>query len=360
MGLNLKWDVTYKCNLFCKHCINASLLSNSVNELETNEIKSIVEKICSNVDIDYIHFLGGEPTTRKDLVEIFDFLEQKNIYFGFNTNCINFKLEKYEKVLKNKKLRNIIVSIEGPNAQINDSIRGKNVFDIIIRNLKSIIKFKKDNNLNQFIITVNTVVSKANYEYIIDMIDFCIEIGVDELVLLQLIKQGNAESSDACLTTDEEIDLVGRIAKYYQEVKDKLIITPKFVRPIAKEYCEKVLGLPFPVAGHTCGAGTNFAFLNNLGYMYPCDRYLYNKIGGKTNKNHSLKDNNFFDVWSNLDFNEAFEVTEGKEYEVNLEPCNRCKFFKNQCYPCYLTVDLKNKKEVKDCSKFFELIEGAV
>lgn len=358
MGLSLKWDITYKCNLFCKHCINASLLSNKVKELETEEVQAIIDKVSSSVKIDYIHFLGGEPTTRNDLGEIFNYLEKKDIDFGFNTNCINFNLNKYGEVLKNKNLRNIIVSLEGPNSKVNDVIRGKNVFNRIIKNLQEIIKFKKENNLKQFNITVNTVVSKANYDYIIDMVDFCIDLGVDELDLLQLIKQGNAESSNDCLTVEEEVVLVERIAKKYKEVMNKIKITPKFVRPIAKDYCEKVLKLPFPEVFHTCGAGTNFAFLNNLGYIYPCDRYLYNKIGGQTSEKNNINKKEFFDIWSNEEFEEAFATTESKEYETNMVPCNKCKYFKNKCYPCYLTMNLNNKREVKDCSRFFELIEN--
>ena len=71
-----------------------------------------------------------------------------------------------------------------------------------------------------------------------------------------------------------------------------------------------------------------------------------------------LNKKEFFDIWSNEEFEEAFAATESKEYETNMVPCNKCKYFKNKCYPCYLTMNLNNKREVKDCSRFFELIEN--
>ncbi len=357
MGLSIKWDITYKCNLFCKHCINGDLLDNKKDELNTKEIYSIIDNISNSVEIDYIHFLGGEPTVRKDLSNIFDYLSKKNINFGFNTNCINFNSEKHKDILLNKNLKYIVVSLEGPNETINDLIRGKNVFKIILGNLKDIIKFKKDNNLD-FKIRVNTVISKTNYNYILEMIDFCVDLGVDELDLLELIIQGNAKNLNISINDEEEIKLVEDIAKKNQQVKDKLKINPKFARPIVKDYVDKALGLEFPDIYHGCSAGMNFAFINNLGYLYPCDRYLSKKLNGKNIENYNLKNNNFFKVWGEIDFDVPFKSLENMEYENQYDPCNRCKYFKKSCFPCFLVFnDLDKKINISGCNKYFKLID---
>ena len=65
--------------------------NNDNNEISLNEIKQTVSKIISYTPIEYIHFLGGEPLTRKDIFEIFDFLESLKIKFGFNTNSLVFR-----------------------------------------------------------------------------------------------------------------------------------------------------------------------------------------------------------------------------------------------------------------------------
>ncbi|WP_172556223.1 radical SAM protein [Clostridium putrefaciens] len=358
MGLNIKWDITYKCNLFCKHCINGKLLNNNDNELETLEVFNIIDKISSSVKIDYIHFLGGEPTFRKDLSEICRYLSQKNIDFGFNTNCIDFNIEKNKEILLNKNFKNLVVSLEGPNAEINDLIRGKDVFNKIINNLKSIIDFKNANHLDYLKILVNTVVSKTNYNYIIEMIDFCLQLGVDELDLLQLIIQGNAENLNTSINPEEEVALVEKIALKYQLVKDKILIVPKFVRPMAQDYCDKVLGLPFPNVYHGCSAGMFFAFINNLGYIYPCDRYLSQKLKGVNDEKYNLNKNAFFDIWAEDDYNIPFETIEGNDYETKYKPCNKCIHFKKECFPCFLILkDLKQPYHINNCDKYFELIK---
>lgn len=53
MSINIKWDITYKCNLNCKHCVNGDLLGQIDYELDTSEILQIIEKL-SHLDIGFV------------------------------------------------------------------------------------------------------------------------------------------------------------------------------------------------------------------------------------------------------------------------------------------------------------------
>jgi len=117
MGISIKWDCTYKCNLNCKHCINRKFLGDIANELTAYEFEEIIKNIESTYKIDYIHILGGEPTTRKDFVDICKILEKYSIKFGFNTNSLLMNENLISKLLSNKYLDNIVFSIEGDNAE---------------------------------------------------------------------------------------------------------------------------------------------------------------------------------------------------------------------------------------------------
>ena len=44
MGLSIKWDITYRCNLKCDHCINGEYLSDSEDEISYEGIRNIVDK----------------------------------------------------------------------------------------------------------------------------------------------------------------------------------------------------------------------------------------------------------------------------------------------------------------------------
>lgn len=356
MGFSIKWDITYKCNLNCGHCINGHLLDNNGEELSTEDVKEIIDKLSKLEYVEYIHLLGGEPTFRKDFVEIADYFYQKNIRFGFNTNGLTLDSEKIEQVLNNKSLKSIIISLEGPNAALNDKLRGKNVFNVVIPKLRNLIKQKKDRGLDHFSVIVNTVVSKENYLNIMDMIDFCIELGVNELNLLEMIADGNAKGKQLLLTEAEEMYLVKELAKKYSSVKDKIVIKPKFARPIVKDYCKVCLDMDFPDIAHGCGAGSTFAFLNNKGILAPCDRYLKVIKEDKNAYTLDLKNNDFMDIWKQDIFSQPYELSVGSDFYAKYTPCNECEHLRKSCYPCVIYGLDKENLEVQPCVKYFKYI----
>jgi len=260
--MNIKWDITYKCNLNCKHCINGDYLGQIENELCFNEIQIILRKL-HEVKVNYIHLLGGEPTARADIGKIFEEFCINNINFGFNTNGLKLTDPTFRRsIVKNINLKNIVFSLEGPTAEINDSIRGKKVFEITTNNIREIVKLKREFKREDLVLTINTVVNKINYNYIIDMIYFAKNIGVDEMVLLQFIQEGNGKELDETLSVEQEISLVKDIAYCYKEVKNDLSIRPRFIYPLAQKYVKEMYELEFPSTYSMCGAGENFFYLN--------------------------------------------------------------------------------------------------
>lgn len=43
MGITIKWDCTYKCNLNCTHCINGDFLGKTDDEMNLTEIKKVLK-----------------------------------------------------------------------------------------------------------------------------------------------------------------------------------------------------------------------------------------------------------------------------------------------------------------------------
>lgn len=61
--ITIKWDITYKCNLMCNHCLNGNYLNNKETEIVYMDMVRIIDEINNNIPVKYIHFLGGEPLT---------------------------------------------------------------------------------------------------------------------------------------------------------------------------------------------------------------------------------------------------------------------------------------------------------
>lgn len=76
--------VTRKCNLNCKYCF---VKDSKRKDLPTKDVISVIDKLhelgCRTVD-----FFGGEPTLRKDLVELVRHASKKNMVTVLSTNGV--------------------------------------------------------------------------------------------------------------------------------------------------------------------------------------------------------------------------------------------------------------------------------
>ncbi|CBK73359.1 Predicted Fe-S oxidoreductases [Butyrivibrio fibrisolvens 16/4] len=353
--MNIKWDITYKCNLNCEHCINGDFLGQIEDELSTEEVFNIIEKLAKE-GVERVHLLGGEPTARKDIKDIFKCFEKNNLEFGFNTNGLKLSDDNLcKEIVSNNALKNIVISLEGPNEFLNDQIRGKKVFGITKSNLEKIIKLKEENNRNDLSITVNTVVSSLNIDSIPEMIDFCVAERVNQLVLLQMLPGGNAKDKNYEISIEQSLRLVDLVAQKYEEVKKVLEITPRFIPPLAERYANVVLGKEFPKGFQMCGAGTNFFYINNSGLLFPCDRYRGNILEKNKEKNLRLQNGDFWNIASNPGYGDIFEITEG-DNPFEKCTCNKCDCFRNTCYPCVLSSKMGDRL----CKTMMEEIEKCI
>ncbi len=343
MGILIKWDITYKCNLFCEHCINGEFLDRNSDDLSIYEVQNVVNNINNVIPINNIHFLGGEPLVRTDFLDILSFLDTKKIRFGFNTNGLLLNNTAIDCIGRMNSFSKIVLSLEGPDANTNDVIRGKNIFNIVCNRLENLRSYK-DSNGAKFLICVNMVVMKNNYRYINKMVELCNKLGIDELSLLDFIPEGNAQGSNLQLDGQELLSVMKDVAEAFSR-ENKVRIIPKFARPVAVDYINKKFGLDFPDCEHACGAGANSIFLDNKGYAYTCDRDR--NMGGQ---GYDCKNKPFGDIWETQNFKNAFGRYCSRDTFNNLTPCNSCKYLFYKCYPCHLSIHNKNSRyQIDQC-----------
>lgn len=253
------------------------------------------------------------------------------------------------KLMKFSFLNNIVFSLDGPTASINDAIRGKKVFDTLLSRIKLTECFKNNYGRADIDIQINYVISALNLHYTLDMLKLCNTLPVSRLSLLMIEETGNAAGKGYGISSDETVGLIRAISEHITKHPVKYKILPKFTTPLAREYAKEVLGLDFPTTTIGCGAGTTFAFVNNKGELFPCNRCL-NVLGGHE---RSLLHADFWDIWSQSEFNEPFDMSESFSTYCDVSPCNRCSHLQKDCFPCYKTM----RKTMPTCQLFMNAIE---
>ena len=134
-NMNVTIDITSRCNLRCKHC----RVNEISHDLTMDEIDIIFNKLKPFKPMG-VFISGGEPLTRKDIVEIVRKSKVVAPLTTINTNSL-LLTEKLLKELIDAGLDYIQVSLDGIEKD-HDFIRGKGTYKKTIKKLRLINKYK--------------------------------------------------------------------------------------------------------------------------------------------------------------------------------------------------------------------------
>lgn len=132
------FELTYKCNLRCRHCFQTDHHSQPLN---TGQIKNILKDIAHNGTFD-ISFTGGEVFMRQDIFDIFEAAHREKFIISVFTNG-TLITEKMAKRLKGYSIKNVNMSIYGPTSDLHDKITGvKGSFNALINAIRFLRSYK--------------------------------------------------------------------------------------------------------------------------------------------------------------------------------------------------------------------------
>ena len=80
-------ELTHRCPLQCPYCSNPLELDRGGSELSTEEWKKVLSEL-AEIGVLQIHFSGGEPTARKDLVELVQHATDVGLYSNLITSAV--------------------------------------------------------------------------------------------------------------------------------------------------------------------------------------------------------------------------------------------------------------------------------
>ena len=86
-------ELTHRCPLQCPYCSNPLDLDRGGSELTTEEWKKVLSEL-AEIGVLQIHFSGGEPTARKDLVELVQHATDVGLYTNLITSAVLLTKEK--------------------------------------------------------------------------------------------------------------------------------------------------------------------------------------------------------------------------------------------------------------------------
>ncbi|HII61533.1 GTP 3',8-cyclase MoaA [Pyrococcus horikoshii] len=171
---NLRISLTKECNLSCFYCHREGQLDGE-RFMTPEEIERIV-RVASRLGIKKVKLTGGEPTIRKDILEIIRRLKPYVVDLSLTTNGTTMYV--LAEKLKEAGLDRVNISLDTLDRKKYKMITGFNVLDEVIKGIKKATKLFYPVKLNM------VVMKGVNDDEIWDMMRFAGEVNA----ILQLIE----------------------------------------------------------------------------------------------------------------------------------------------------------------------------
>jgi radical SAM protein with 4Fe4S-binding SPASM domain len=309
-----QWHITNFCNLRCAHCYQEDFSKN--RDLDWPGLRKIADNIQRTLEGwkrgACIHLTGGEPLLKPELFSLLGELDEKPEVeeLGIITNGTLLNREWIKKLSPFSKLKGFKVSLDGPDAEINDAIRPEGTFEKVIRNLSLIEGDKRFEIVSMF------TVLKRNYRNLLPVMHLCQDLGIDGLIIERFIPWGRGKAiGREVLDKREWKEMVETLLDLFSIGIDEAdhIFTHQAFRASFHGGEPELMGAP-------CVTGYDGLCIMPNGEVLPCRRFPIS-IGNLLNE--SLNE-----IWEQSKVLQSLRTKEnlkGKCRMCNMEDCRGCR-----------------------------------
>lgn len=267
-------DVTNRCNLKCPVCFANAAVSKNLYEPSYEEIRKMLQALRGNepVPAPAIQYAGGEPTVRKDIVDLIKLAKEEGFtHTQIATNGLRLaRNPELAHDLREAGLNTVYLQFDGVTEEPYLKIRNKNLLPV---KLKAIENCRK---ADVGIVLVPTLVKGINDDQIGDIIRFAVDnIDVIHGINFQPVSFAGRTPSNEVEEQRITIPDFERLVEYQTDSKIKIedFYPASCVAPIS-EFIEAIEGekqIVFTCHPH-CGAAT-YVFIED-GEIIPVTQFI--------------------------------------------------------------------------------------
>ncbi|OUQ22587.1 hypothetical protein B5E77_16610 [Lachnoclostridium sp. An131] len=187
-----QWHFMNSCNLRCAHCYQEGY---HFEDLPIEKLMVIAKKITDALRkwnmLGRISLTGGEPFLSPHIYKLVDYLEKAEEIKQFDvlTNGTCITADHIDMLRDSKKLHQIQISIDGPNEEIHDSVRGKGTFSKVLTTIEAL----KESGIE---VSFMYTLMNRNKDYAIAAIDFAEKCGVKAITIERVTPCGHSSLAD--------------------------------------------------------------------------------------------------------------------------------------------------------------------
>lgn len=267
----LTWELTYACNLACRHCLSSSGRRDP-RELTTEEATRLIDEFAA-MGVFYVNIGGGEPMIRHDFFDIVEHAVARRVGVKFSTNGTRLDAAAARRIARTDYL-DLQVSLDGVDTATNDRLRGAGSYAAARRAMDHL----RDAGVRRFKISV--VVTRENVDQLDDYAALADAYDA-ELRLTRLRPSGRGV---------DVWDELHPTRAQSRDLYDWLLAHP---RVLTGDSFFHLSALGAPLEGlNLCGAGRVVCLIDPVGDVYACPFVIHDRF-----RAGNVREGGFAPVW---------------------------------------------------------------
>jgi pyrroloquinoline quinone biosynthesis protein E len=297
--LGLLAELTHRCPLACPYCSNPLALEDRAGEMDSAAWARVFREAAA-MGVLQVHLSGGEPASRRDLIEIVAAASGAGLYTNLITSAIGLDATRLER-LKVVGLDHVQLSVQDTDAASADHIAGyPGAHPRKLAFAESVVRLG-------LALTINAVIHRANIDRLAELVELAANLGAGRVEIAHAQYYGWAlRNRDALMPTREQVEraMIGAEelrARYEGRLVIDLVVPDYYARR------------PKACMG---GWGSRSLNVTPSGRVLPC--HAAETIPGL--EFWSVRDRPLAEIWARSPAFEAFRGTEWMR-----EPCRSCE-----------------------------------
>ncbi len=311
--LSVLWDITYRCNMRCRHCLIEDEFS--ATEMSLDEVERVMREL-RRMKVFNITFSGGEPLLRGDLLDILGIASKLNFGIRLSTNGLLLSDNLLEK-MGSLDVYCIQISLDGVG-ESHDTLR--NFKGAYVRAVDALRRASDSG----FYTIMSTMITSHNYREIGDLFDLAVSIGVSSFKLNTFIPMGEGKKSrDQLHLPPEKLrelakEIINRKHKYEGTIDMQLNALFPWLLKSGQILQER---RPSQSAKLKCSAGHSNLVISPEGTIYPCPYLTCFPIG-------NILEDSLKDIWNSKGILAKFRNLRQKDLKGK---CHNCHYVPAEC-----------------------------
>ncbi len=202
-------EITNKCNLYCKHCYNNSMIVNRAF-MDKKTIERLFKDLAHQEKV--VSISGGEPLLHPDIDDIIHLGKIYNVHVNLITNGTLIS-EHIDALIAND-LISVQISIDGNSASHN-ALRGEGTYEKSILNISSL-------NTNNIKWSLKCTINKYNVHDMDEIIAFALNNNATAVGFSIINQQGRTCKNDISLLANEIISVCDKLAELKNKYQSRL------------------------------------------------------------------------------------------------------------------------------------------